>query len=451
MAAGRGTRLGADRPKALVPLGHGPAALPLVTHALRGVLSCPDLTDVAVVAPPDRMPELTAAVRLASAEGSADRLLGAQGQDVSVRVVPGGDERSDSVAAGLGALPGGVGIVLVHDAARALTPPSVFHRVVAAVRHGHPAVTPALRVTDTIKTVDTRDHVVSTPDRSVLRAVQTPQGFLRETLERAHRHGGGAVTDDAGLVEALGTAVLVVDGDPRALKITGPEDLATAGAWMQQTGGTPTPTPPTAGASPGRGEIGPGRRPVLLVLGGLPGAGKTTVARAWARQRGAVHVRLDTIEQALVRAEPGRGVGPEGYAAAYAVAADQLALGLDVVADSVNPLPVTRQAWRDVAAESGARVVEVELTCDPAEHRERVETRSADIEGHRLPDWSAVGTADYAPWPEAGLSLDTTGQDVAALVRRLEEQVTGTGERPTDPAAGATDSTAADRLTPPGA
>ena len=404
MAAGRGTRLGADRPKALVTLGRGSDAAPLVTHALRGVLSCPDLTDVVVVAPQDRMPELTAAVRLTSAGGSADHLAGGQGQPVSVRVVAGGEQRSDSVAAGLRALPPAVGIVLVHDAARALTPASVFERVVAAVRHGHPAVTPALRVTDTIKAVDIREHVVSTPDRASLRAVQTPQGFLRETLERAHRDGGGAVTDDAGLVEAMGGSVLVVEGDARSLKITGPEDLAIVSRWLRPPSGT------TAA-------------PVLLVLGGLPGTGKTTLARAWAARRRAAHVRVDTIEQALLQsaATHGTAPGPEGYAAAYAVAADQLQLGIDVVADSVNPLEVTREAWRDVARRAGASLLQVELTCAEPEHQRRVVSREADIDGHRLPEWSEVREHDYEDWPDADLSLDTTDRAIAELVDRIDD------------------------------
>lgn len=352
------------------------------------------------------MTELTAAVRLTSAGGSADHLTGGHGQPVSVRVVAGGEERSDSVAAGLRALPPAVGIVLVHDAARALTPASVFERVVAAVRHGHPAVTPALRVTDTIKTVDIREHVVSTPDRASLRAVQTPQGFLRETLERAHRDGGGAVTDDAGLVEAMGGSVLVVEGDARSLKITGPEDLAIVSSWLRPPSGTAA-------------------APVLLVLGGLPGTGKTTLARAWAARRRAAHVRVDTIEQALLQsaATHGTAPGPEGYAAAYAVAADQLQVGIDVVADSVNPLAVTRHAWQEVARRAGARLLQVELGCDEQEHQRRVASREADIDGHRLPEWSEVREHDYEDWPGADLSLDTTDRPVAELVDRIDDHL----------------------------
>jgi len=409
VAAGRGTRLGADRPKALVPIGEGPDAAPLVTHALRGVLSCPDLCAVVVVAPPDRMPELTAAVRLAAPEAP-----------VEVRVVPGGAERTDSVAAGLRAVPQEVGIVLVHDAARAFTPAAVFERVVAAVRHGHAAVVPAVRVTDTVKTVDARDHVVATPDRSALRAVQTPQGFLRETLERAHRTGEQA-TDDAGLVEAMGGAVFIVDGDQRSLKVTGPDDLVRVTAWAGAPAAGAPAAPPTASRQGDvRGEVP--RVPTLLVLGGLPGTGKTTLARAWAGPRGAAHVRVDTVEQALIRAGADR-VGVQGYAAAYALAADQLALGLDVVADSVNPLPVTRAAWRDVATDAGATLLEVELTCAPGEHRERVEHRAPDIPGHRLPEWSEILVSDYQPWPEADLSVDTTGRPAPELVAQIEEQL----------------------------
>jgi 2-C-methyl-D-erythritol 4-phosphate cytidylyltransferase len=146
---------------------------------------------------------------------------------VRVTVVAGGAERGDSVAAGLAALSDRVGIVLVHDAARCLTPADVFGRVVDAVRHGAVAVVPGVPVVDTIKVVDSAGRVVATPERSQLRAVQTPQGFRRDVLERAHAESSEA-TDDAGLVERLGETVLVVEGDPRALKVTTPADLEAA-------------------------------------------------------------------------------------------------------------------------------------------------------------------------------------------------------------------------------
>lgn len=198
-------------------------------HALQAALACRAVTSVVVLAPsdPEGMAQLTSAV---------DAAL--PGPEVTVRVVPGGAERSDSVAAGLAALPPEVDVVLVHDAARALTPVEVFDRVVEAVRSGHEAVTPALPVTDTIKQVevgpDGTETVLSTIDRATLRAVQTPQGFRRATLERAHAEIRHAVTDDCGMVEALGEPVHVVPGHPRAMKITTPGDLEVAAAWLQE-------------------------------------------------------------------------------------------------------------------------------------------------------------------------------------------------------------------------
>lgn len=157
-----------------------------------------------------------------------------------VAVVSGGPTRTESVANGLAALPADVGIVLVHDAARALTPPTLFAEVVAAVRRGHGAVVPGLPVRDTIKQVDEHGRVVATPARASLRAVQTPQGFLRETLQHAHERGGAAhpgrfaMTDDAALVEEVGGTVVVVDGDPRAFKVTTAEDLDLAEWWLRR-------------------------------------------------------------------------------------------------------------------------------------------------------------------------------------------------------------------------
>lgn len=155
---------------------------------------------------------------------------------------------------------------------------------------------------------------------------------------------------------------------------------------------------------------------VLIALGGLPGTGKTTVARELARRLGAVHVRIDSIERALRVAGFTGEMGPLGYAAGYAVAADQLALGLAVVADSVNPIEVTRSAWRAVGARTGVPVLEVELTCsDQAEHRRRVAERHADIEGFRLPSWAEVAARTYDPWAP-DLSLDTARLGVAGIV-----------------------------------
>ncbi|MCY4112313.1 MAG: AAA family ATPase [Chloroflexi bacterium] len=163
---------------------------------------------------------------------------------------------------------------------------------------------------------------------------------------------------------------------------------------------------------------------MLLIFGGLPAAGKTAIATELARGIGAVHLRIDSIEQALRNS----GVeisGPEGYVVAYAVAEDNLRLGRTLIADSVNPVEVTRAAWRNVAQRAGTRCVEIEIVCsDHAEHRRRVETRKADIAGHRLPTWRQVCDRKYEPW-DANVVVDTAGQQVEASVAALRERLEG--------------------------
>ncbi len=161
---------------------------------------------------------------------------------------------------------------------------------------------------------------------------------------------------------------------------------------------------------------------MLIVLAGLPGTGKTTIARLLCAALGAAHVRVDTVEQALRASGPaGADVGPAGYVIAYGIAADNLRLGLHVVADSVNPVQATRQAWLDVAAKLAVPSLMVELRCsDEAEHRRRIETRQADIEGHVLPRWEAVEARAYEPVDcGALLIVDTaklTAQEAAQVI-----------------------------------
>lgn len=151
--------------------------------------------------------------------------------------VAGGETRSASVRAGLAAVPADVGIVLVHDAARPFASTALYERVIAAVADGADGAVPGLAVADTIKVVDQSRHVVETPERSTLVAVQTPQGFRREALEAAHRAGGDA-TDDAALVEAHGGRVVIVEGEPDNRKITVPADLEWARAHLSTMVGT---------------------------------------------------------------------------------------------------------------------------------------------------------------------------------------------------------------------
>jgi len=190
--------------------------MPLLEHAVQRAFAAPEVSHVVVVAPASHLREAGAIASRAERRADLD-------------VVAGGAERTDSVAAGLKALRADDGIVLVHDAARALAPASLFSRLVREVRNGHPAVVPGLPVTDTVKQVDARGRVVATPDRAALRAIQTPQAFLREVLEHAHTTAAGShATDDAALVERVGGHVRVVEGDPMAFKITTADDLATA-------------------------------------------------------------------------------------------------------------------------------------------------------------------------------------------------------------------------------
>lgn len=211
-AAGSGTRLGHTLPKALVPL----AGRPILAHALEAVAQS-GVADIVVVTVP---PPLLSDARHLSPHAT---------------FVAGGATRQESVANALSVLPPETEIVLVHDAARPLTPPEVFQRVVEAVRGGAGAVVPALPVTDTIKQGEPAgQRVTGTVDRTNLFAVATPQGFRYSLLVAAHAAGaeraagGVGATDDAGLVEALGEQVWLVPGSPLGLKITTPWDLEIA-------------------------------------------------------------------------------------------------------------------------------------------------------------------------------------------------------------------------------
>lgn len=259
-AAGSGTRLGANVPKALVKLG----GVSLVVRAARGLAASGVVDTIVVTTHPEDAKRFAAlfpggrvtvgaadeqdaanagaVTGVGEATWEADRVHFGR-HSVRVLLVPGGGTRQDSVARGLAAgldADPDADVVLIHDAARCLTPPEMVASVAEAVRQGHDAVIPALPVTDTIKQVGEPNEygaepVEQTVNRRVLRAVQTPQGFARDLIERAHREGASramdeatAASDDAALVEALGERVWVVAGDERAMKITTPRDLAVA-------------------------------------------------------------------------------------------------------------------------------------------------------------------------------------------------------------------------------
>lgn len=165
---------------------------------------------------------------------------------------------------------------------------------------------------------------------------------------------------------------------------------------------------------------------MLIVLSGLPGTGKTTIGKALAAKRSATYVRVDEIEHALKQHSGfDQEIGPAGYAVAFAIASSNLKLGNLVVADSINPVPESRQGWRDVArANDGVLLLEVEVICsDEDEHRHRVDGRVPDIDGFTLPTWSSVTSHVYVPWTEPRLLVDTALLSALDAVSAIEKQL----------------------------
>ncbi|NJL02149.1 MAG: AAA family ATPase [Spirulinaceae cyanobacterium SM2_1_0] len=150
----------------------------------------------------------------------------------------------------------------------------------------------------------------------------------------------------------------------------------------------------------------------LLIFSGLPGVGKSTLAQAVARATPAIYLRIDTIEQAL-RVLCGLDVQGEGYRLAYRIAADNLRLGLSVIADSCNPIALTRREWESVADDAGAAAVNIEVICsDAGEHRDRIESRRSEVPGLVLPTWQDVQRREYHAWNTERLIIDTAGRSV---------------------------------------
>lgn len=163
----------------------------------------------------------------------------------------------------------------------------------------------------------------------------------------------------------------------------------------------------------------------LYILSGLPGSGKSTLAKDLAKKLKAQWLRIDSIEQTL-KDQGFKGFYDTGYRVAFALAKDNLALGLDVIADSVNDCHLSRRAWHQVAEQTGANFVDIEISCsDKTEHKYRVESRHSEVLNLTLPSWQQVQDRDYEPWQQAVLRLDTAGLTVqeatTELINKLSE------------------------------
>jgi 2-C-methyl-D-erythritol 4-phosphate cytidylyltransferase len=213
-AAGRGERLGSDRPKAFARLG----GRPLLAESLERLESSDWIDQIVIAAPPDwEEPSILVAEEIAATKVSS--------------AVTGGASRSESVRLALEDVPDDAAVVLVHDAARPLLPEEVIERVLAPLSDGWDGVVPAIALADTVKRVD-GDRVVETLPRADLVAVQTPQAFLADVLRRAVAGDVSRATDCSSLVEAQGGRVKIVEGDSRLLKVTDADDLALVEGWL---------------------------------------------------------------------------------------------------------------------------------------------------------------------------------------------------------------------------
>ena len=164
---------------------------------------------------------------------------------------------------------------------------------------------------------------------------------------------------------------------------------------------------------------------MLIIFNGLPGSGKSTVAKLLSQKINAVYLRVDTVEQAIRSvSEQNKKIGPEGYFVLYELARENLQLGATVVTDSVNDINLIRNTFRDIAISLNVPFLEVEILCsDKTQHRYRVENRILDIPGLTPPDWKQVQRRNYEPWEREHLQLDTSilsaPECVDVILRRI--------------------------------
>jgi predicted kinase len=163
--------------------------------------------------------------------------------------------------------------------------------------------------------------------------------------------------------------------------------------------------------------------PILFIFSGLPGSGKSTLSRCIAKEYGALYLQIDTIEQGL-RDLCNFDVEAEGYRLAYRIAADNLKLGHNVVADSCNPINITRIEWENVARENNSIFFNIEITCsDKNEHRKRVETRTSEIDNLKLPTWEDIGNREYHPWNIEIITIDTADKSINNSFKELDKKI----------------------------
>ncbi|MEZ3161641.1 2-C-methyl-D-erythritol 4-phosphate cytidylyltransferase [Microbacterium sp. BWT-B31] len=388
VAAGSGTRLGLDAPKAFVGLGRHT----ILRHALDGVLRTGTPIQVVVVAPAGR-------------EGAAetDLLEAADAAGVSrdlVRVTTGGTTRQGSVAAGISALLPTVQTVLVHDAARALTPPAVFDRVIEAVERTERGIVPVLAVIDTIKRVD-GDLITGVVDRSELAAAQTPQGFERAGLEAAYQAADEEYTDDAALMAEAGHPLGSVEGSALAFKITTPADLDRARALVEDSPLPPLPV--SLDQAPRAPRVGVGAdvhafgREGPLWLAGLEWPGEPALS-GHSDGDAVAHAIVDALLSAAALGDIGTHFGtdhPE-YAGAHAEAFLARTLGL-----------VGEAGWR-----IGNVAVQVRA------NRPRLATRRAEAE-RALSEALGGASVSVSATTTDGLGFTGRGEGVEAVAVAL--------------------------------